>query len=115
MARFSIIALMASLAVLLPLGAEAGSANYERTYPPRIIAPTVEARSFYVEFRARDEVGGFGHSYVTLGAIDAVGEARETVVAGFMPKSANDDYWSRIGVPVIGLVGMVRSDFIRPA
>ena len=114
MARFiSIIALMARLAMFLPLGAEAGSANYERTYPPRISAVTAEARSFYVEFRARDEVGGFGHSYVTLGIIDAVGEVRETVVAGFMPKSADDEYWSRIGVPVTGLVGMVRSDFIK--
>jgi hypothetical protein len=48
---------------------------------PAIIAVAAEARSFYVEFRARDEVGGFGHSYVTLGAINAVGEVRETVAA----------------------------------
>jgi hypothetical protein len=114
MVRFSsIVALMASLAMLLPFGAEGGFSSYERTYPPRIIAVTAEARSFYVEFRARDEVGGFGHSYVTLGAINAVGEVRETVIAGFMPKSADDDYWSQMGVPVTGLVGMVRSDFIR--
>src|SRR5918912_2499533 len=96
------IALIASLAMLLPLGASAGTGDYERPYPPRIIAVTAEASSFYVEFRARDEDGGFGHSYVTLGSIDANGEVRETVVAGFMPKSADDDYWSQIGVPVTG-------------
>jgi len=68
--------------VLSPFGAEGGFTSYERTYPPCIIAVAAEARSFYVEFRARDEVGGFGHSYVTLGAINAVGEVRETVAAG---------------------------------
>ena len=67
--------------MLSPFGLEGGFSSCERTYPPRIIAVAAEARSFYVEFRARDEVGGFGHSYVTLGAINAVGEVRETVAA----------------------------------
>jgi hypothetical protein len=107
------IALMASLAILSCSCAQAGSANYERTYPPRMLAVTGEARSYFVEFRARDEVGGFGHSYVTLGAVEATGTVRETVVAGFMPKSAADDYWGRFGMPVTGLVGVVRSDFAR--
>lgn len=107
------IAFIAILAMVAPSGVEAGSANYERTYSPRIIAVTGEVRSFYMEFRARDEVGGLGHSYVTLGTIDALGVARETVVAGFLPKSADDDYWSQIGIPVAGLVGVARSDFIR--
>jgi|SRR5581483_1044273 len=107
------IALMASLAIFSSCCAQAGSANYERTYPPRMLAVTGEARSYFVEFRARDEVGGFGHSYVTLGAVEATGKVRETIVAGFMPKSADDDYWGRFGMPVTGSVGVVRSDFTR--
>ena len=96
----------------LPAGAGAGSSTYERTYPPRIIAVNAEARSFYIEFRARDD-GAFGHSYVTLGTIDTIGHLRETVVVGFMPKDAEDDRWSKFGVPVMGSVGVSRSDFVR--
>jgi hypothetical protein len=73
----------------------------------------MEAKSFYAEFRARNDAGGFGHSYVVLGTVDATGGTRETVVAGFMPKSANDDYWGQFGIPVTGLVGVARSDLIR--
>jgi hypothetical protein len=108
-----LVTAIAIMAVLLPSAAQAGSSNYERTYPPRIIAATGPARSFYVEFRARDEAGGLGHSYITLGTIDSMGEARETIVAGFMPKSADDDYLSQFGIPVTGSVGVVRSDLIR--
>jgi hypothetical protein len=107
------IALTASLVMLLCSGAQAGGSHYERTYPARMIAIPAEARAYYVEFRARGEIGGFGHSYITLGAIVATGEMQETVVAGFMPKSADDDYWSQFGIRVTGLVGVVRSDFIR--
>jgi hypothetical protein len=89
----------------------ADAADYEPTSPPRILAVTADARSFYLEFRARNEVGGFGHSYVTLGSIDASGQEHQTVVVGFMPKSADDDYWSKFGLPVVGLVGVSRSDF----
>jgi len=98
--------------MLLPAGAGAGSSTYETTYPPRIIAAAAEARSFYVEFRARDD-GAFGHSYVTLGTIDAIGQLQETVVVGFMPKGAEDDRWSKFGIPVSGSVGVSRSDFVR--
>ena len=113
MARFVYaIAVMAGL-VLSASGPAAGSSDYERTYPPRIMAVTAEARSFYLEFRARDEVGGFGHSYVVLGTVDATGERRETVVAGFMSKGADDDYWGQFGIPVTGTVGVVRLDFTR--
>jgi hypothetical protein len=105
------VSTIAIIAMLVPSGAEA--ANYERTYPPRIIALTEAVTSFYVEFRAREEIGGYGHSYITLGAINSIGEVRETVVAGFMPKSADDDYWSQFGLPVTGSVGVVRSDVIR--
>ena len=98
--------------MLLPAGVGAGSSTYEPTFPPRIIAATAEARSFYVEFRARDD-GAFGHSYVTLGSIDTIGQLQETVVVGFMPKGAEDDRWSKFGIPVTGSVGTSRSDFVR--
>ena len=112
MERFvSTIALMSSLAMLSPT-AGAGSSTYEPTYPPRIIAATAEAIAFYVEFRARDD-GAFGHSYVTLGTIDTIGQLRETVVVGFMPKGAEDDHWSKFGIPVTGSVGVSSSDLVR--
>lgn len=107
------IALTASVAILPPSGAQAGGSNYERTYPVRMAAVPVGARSFYAEFRGRNEIGGLGHSYITLGTIVASGQMQETVVAGFMPKSADDDYWAQFGIRVTGLVGAVRSDFIR--
>jgi hypothetical protein len=113
MVRFSSKAwLFGTLGLLLVTAADAGD-TYEPTHPPRIFAVTADARSFYLEFRARDEVGGFGHSYVTLGTIDASGQVRQTVVVGFMPKSADDDYWSKFGLPVAGIVGVTRSDLLR--
>jgi hypothetical protein len=30
-----------------------------------------------------------------------------------MPRSADDDYWSKFGLPVTGLVGVTRSDLIQ--
>jgi len=87
--------------------------NYEPTHPPYIAAVPVDANSFYIEFRARNEVGGFGHSFVTLGTIDAFGHLRRTIVVGFMPKSSDDDYWSQFGLPVAGSVGVTRSDLVR--
>jgi hypothetical protein len=105
--------LWASLGFVFASGAVAGSASCEPTYPPHIIAVPAEARTFYLEFRARNEVRGFGHSYVTLGTIDGTGEVHETVVVGFMPKSADDDHWSKFGAPVTGWVGVARSDFTR--
>jgi hypothetical protein len=114
MARLlSTIGLMVGLTIILPCSTGAGSANYERTYPARIGPITLEAQLFYAEFRARNEAGGYGHSYVVLGTIDATGGTRVTVVAGFLPKSADDDYWGQFGIPVTGLVGVVRSDFIQ--
>jgi len=114
MARFVSKAwLVSGLGLLLVTGAEAGPDTYEPTYPPRIIAVPETVRSFYVEFRARNEVGGFGHSYATLGTIDASGQRHETVVVGFMPKSADDNFWSKFGLPVTGLVGATRSDLVR--
>jgi hypothetical protein len=113
MARFvCAIAVMIGL-VLSASGPTIGSSNYERTYPPRIMAVTAEVRSFYLEFRARADDGGFGHSYVVLGTVEATGEVRETVVAGFMSKGADDDYWDQFGIPVTGTVGVVRLDFTR--
>lgn len=110
---FSAVALTASVAMFLSSDARAGGSNYERTFPLRMRAAAAEARSFYAEFRARNELGGVGHSYITLGTSVAAGEMQETVVAGFMPKSADDDYWAQFGARVTGLVGAVRSDFIR--
>src|SRR6516162_1045616 len=100
------------LGLLLPAGAKAGGTTYEPTYPPRITPVPSEARAFYVEFRARND-GGFGHSYVTLGTTDTMDQVRQTVVVGFMPKSADDDHWSKFGIPVTGLVGVTSSDLVR--
>jgi hypothetical protein len=108
-----LVGLVVSLALLPSSGVDAGSGNYERPLPPRIAWATTDARSFYVEFRARDEAGGFGHSYVTLGIIDASGQVRQTVVAGFMPNGMRDDFWSQFGIPVAGVVGVTRSDLVR--
>jgi len=90
----------------------AGGSGYEPTHPARIAAAPADARSFFVEFRARKELGGFGHSYLLLGSIDSSGVARVTVIAGFMPKGPDDDRWSRLGLPVNGIVGVTRSDLI---
>jgi hypothetical protein len=105
--------LLGSLGLLLATGAEAGNDTYERTQPPRIIAVAADARSFYLEFRARNEVGGFGHSYIALGTVNASGQRRQTVVVGFMPRSTDDDYWSKFGLPVTGRLGVTRSDLLR--
>ena len=116
MARFLARAwFFGSLSLLLVTGVEAGNSTYEATYPPRIVATTADAKSFYLEFRARNEVGGFGHSYIALGTVDAGGHGHQTVVVGFMPKSADDDYWSKFGLPVSGIVGATRSDLLRRA
>ena len=104
---------VASLAIASSTGAFAGNSNYEPTYPPRMIAAAADARSFYLEFRARNHIGGLGHSYVTLGTIDASGKGHQNVVVGFMPKSADDDYWSDFGLPVTGWVGLTLSDLLR--
>ena len=37
------------------------------------------------------------------------------MVAGFVPKSADDDYWGKFGLPVTGLVGLTRSDLLQRA
>jgi hypothetical protein len=114
MARFSSKAwFLGGLVLLFVTGAEAGNDTYEPAQPPRIIAITADARSFYLEFRARNEVGGFGHSYITLGTVDASGQTRQTVVVGFMPRSADDDYQSKFGLPVTGMLGVTRSDLLR--
>ena len=104
--------LVGSMVLHLPKGASAGS-NYEVTHPPHTVAAPAGAESFYLEFRARNEVAGFGHSYVTLGAIDASNQGHQTFVAGFVPRSADDDYWSKFGLPVTGLIGVTRSDLLR--
>jgi len=106
--------LVASM-LLQPATANAGSDSYEVTHAPHIIAAPADAKAFYLEFRARDEVGGFGHSYVALGAIDAGNHGHQTLVAGFVPRSADDDYWSKFGLPVTGLIGLTRSDLLRRA
>src|SRR6476660_2644534 len=91
----------------------AGDSGYEPTHPARIAAAPADARSFFVEFRARSEVGGFGHSYLLLGSVGSSGVTRVTAIAGFMPKGPDDDRWSRFGLPVNGIVGVTRSDLIR--
>jgi hypothetical protein len=42
-----------------------------------------------------------------------LGQLQETVAVGFMPKGAEDDRWSKFGIPVTGSVGVSRSDFAR--
>jgi hypothetical protein len=109
------LGLIISLVLMASSAVDAGSTNYEPIHPPRILPATKDARSFYAEFRAREEAGGFGHSYIALGSVGSNGEERQTVVAGFMPRSMIDDYWSQFGIPVAGVVGVVRSDFVRRA
>jgi hypothetical protein len=104
------LGLIVSLVLIPSSAADAGNANYEPTYPPRIMPAATDARSFYA---VRDEAGGFGHLYNTLGIVGLNGEVRQTVVAGFMPMSMIDDYWSQFGLPVTGMVGVVRSDIVR--
>ena len=104
--------LLGSLGLLVTTAVDAAD-TYEPTHPPRIFAVPADASSFYLEFRARNEVGGYGHSYVTLGTIDASGQGHQTVVVGFMPRSADDEYWSKFGLPVTGLIGVTRSDLLR--
>jgi len=87
--------------------------NHKLRPPPRIVWATTDARSFYVEFRARSETGGFGHAYVTLGMVDSSGQLQQTVAAGFMPQGMRDDFLSQFGVPVAGVVGVVRADLVR--
>src|SRR4029079_11186437 len=88
-------------AVLLSCQAVAtASAHYERAYPPRILAASAAAPVFYMECRAREEAGGYGHSYVTLGEIDASGGTRQTIVAGFPPAGPESGRWGQRGVTV---------------
>ena len=116
MARLFVTArLIGSIALLLATCAIARSGDYEVTHPPRIVTASADAIAYYLEFRARYEVGGFGHSYVTLGTIDATNHGHPTVVAGFVPRSPDDDYWSKFALPVIGLVGVTRSDLLHKA
>ncbi len=107
------VSLGATLAMPLAARVEAGDGNYERPRPPRIISVSPEAKSFYIDIRAREEAGGFGHTYVALGSIDQSGHEQQTVLVGFVPRSADDDRWSRFGIPVTGLVGVTRSDFVQ--
>jgi hypothetical protein len=103
----------AALSILTCQTALPAMAKYERAYPPRMLEASADATAFYVEFRARAEAGGFGHSYATLGTIDASGRGHQTTVVGFLPKSADDDRWSKVGLPVAGFVGITRSDLTR--
>src|SRR6516225_5930776 len=105
--------LILSLAAFPASDVGAGTTNYEPPFPPRIVWATTDARSYYAEFRARSERVGFGHAYVTLGIIDSSGQLQQTVVAGFMPRGMRDDVLSQFGVPVTGVVGVVRTDLVR--
>jgi hypothetical protein len=107
----SAMSLAMALAMLVCQTVQPARAEYERTHPPLILPATPKATAFYVEFRARDEADGFGHSYVTLGSTDISGRMQQTVVVGFLPKSADDDRLSKFGLPVTGFVGATRSDF----
>jgi hypothetical protein len=114
MARvLQLVGLIVTLILLPSLEVGAGTSNYELPLPLRIDWATSDARSFYAEFRARDETGGFGHSYVALGIVDWSGHLRQTVVAGFMPRGMRDDFFSQFGMPVTGVVGVVRADLVR--
>jgi hypothetical protein len=110
MAHFAPILSVIAAVLLSCWAVPTASAHYERIYPPRMLAPSATATAFYIEFRAREEAGGHGHSYVTLGEIDTSGAARQTIVAGFLPDGADSDRWGKVGVPVAGTVGITRSD-----
>ena len=110
MAHFAPILSVMTAVLLSCQAVPTASAEYEPTYAPRMLAISAAATAFYIEFRAREEAGGYGHSYVTLGEIETSGAARQTVVAGFLPDGADSDRWSKVGVPVAGAVGITRSD-----
>jgi hypothetical protein len=109
----AILLVAATLSILACQTSQPAIAKYERAYPPRILEADTDATAFYVEFRARDEAGELGHSYVTLGTIDANGGMRQTTVVGFLPKGADDDRWSKFGLPVVGVVGVAQSDLTK--
>ena len=96
---------------LLPGRASAGTSTYEQTSPPRITATAPGARAFYIEFRGRSEEGGFGHAYMVLGSVGRDGRQHETTVFGFVPKDADDEFWSQFALPVTGMIGVSQSDF----
>jgi len=110
MAHFTLTIPVVTAVLLLCQAVRTASADYERAYPPRMLAASAEATAFYIEFRARDEAGGYGHSYVTLGEVDTSGGTRQTIVAGFLPDGADADRWGKVGLPVAGAVGVTRSD-----
>jgi hypothetical protein len=110
MAHFALTIPVMTAVLLLCQAVPAAGADYERAHPPRMLAASAQATAFYVEFRAREEAGGYGHSYVTLGEIDTSGGTRQTIVAGFLPDGADSDRWSKVGLPVAGTVGVTRSD-----
>lgn len=110
MAHFAPILSLITAVLLSCQAVATASADYEPRYPPRMLAASAAATAFYMEIRAREEAGGYGHSYVTLGEMDTGGSARQTIVAGFLPDGADSDRWSKFGVPVAGAVGVTRSD-----
>ena len=109
----AVASLCAAVGILMlaSLDVRAGVGDYETTNPPYINAPRPGPKSYFVEFRGRNEVGGFGHSYVTLGTADAAGHWQRTAIFGFMPKDEDGNFWAQIAVPVSGWIGVTQSDF----
>ena len=90
----------------------AGATTYEPTQPPYLVPMEPGAHGFYIEFCGRSETDGFGHAYIVLGAIDRSGRRRRTAVFGFVPRTADDELWSQFAIPVSGMIGVSRSDFM---
>lgn len=108
MKRSLTLAVSIWLSLCAALKAEAGCNHYEPTRPPLISRSDHTHAALYIDFIARDEIDGYGHSFIVIGSRDT---ANKIVVAGFVPKGAEDDCLSVYAIPVRGMVGVSKSDF----
>ena len=103
-------ALLACLAAA-SLSACSSVDNFEPLQAVHVSPASTAAVSYYVEFRGRSEVDGYGHSYITLGYADTGGRSHRTTIFGFVPTTADDQFWSQFAVPVGGTIAVTKSDF----
>ena len=85
--------------------------TFEPLQAVHVSPASTAAASYYVEFRGRSEVDGYGHSYITLGYADTGGRSHRTTIFGFVPTTADDQFWSQFAVPVGGTIAVTKSDF----
>ena len=112
MLRYALKAVTLCCALLGCGGVSAAMAGtWETTYLPYVRPAPAHARSYYIEFRGRSEIAGFGHAFITLGDIDAAGRSQQTAVFGFVPQGDFDQFLSPTALPVQGSISVSLSDF----